>query len=102
MYLADKEGTRYALKILEDKYVHDNDLSFLMQEVDTLKSLDHPNIVKLVDYNQTGTYTSKKGKTHNVFYLVTELCTGGELFDIILASEKGFSEDIARYFFTQI
>lgn len=46
----------------------------LKYEIDILKNLDHPNIVKLYEVFED----------KNNIYLVTELCTGGELFDVIL------------------
>ena len=46
--------------------------------------MDHPNIAKLVEFN--------KDKQH--FYLVNELCEGGELFEFIVQN-KFLSEAIA-------
>ena len=46
----------------------------LKYEIDILKNLDHPNIVKL--------YEVFEDKTH--IYLVQEMCSGGELFDVIV------------------
>lgn len=46
----------------------------LKYEIDILKNLDHPNIVKLYEVFEDNRY----------IYLVTELCTGGELFDEII------------------
>ena len=47
------------------------DLAHVMDEVDLLKKVDHPNIVEYFE-----TYDDKQ-----YLYLVMELCTGGELFD---------------------
>lgn len=47
------------------------DLATVMDEVDLLKKVDHPNIVEYFE-----TYDDK-----HYLYLVMELCTGGELFD---------------------
>lgn len=48
----------------------------LQYEVEILSRLDHPNIVVL--------YETFKDKKRNKYYLVTEKCTGGELFDVII------------------
>lgn len=51
-----------------------------MQEVQMLQTLDHPNILRVYE-----TFEDKKR-----YFIVTELCTGGELFDEI--SNRVFSE----------
>src|SRR4051794_28134053 len=63
----------------------------LEYEIDILKNLDHPNIVKLHEV-----FNDK----HNI-YLVTELCTGGELFDEIIARSK-FDEAAAASIIKQV
>jgi len=45
----------------------------LLNEIEILKQLDHPNILKLFEFFQD----------QKRFFLVTELCNGGELFDKI-------------------
>lgn len=54
-------------------------------EIDILKQVDHPNIVKCYDIYEDEKY----------IYIVMELLQGGELFDQILKKEK-FSEKEAR------
>ena len=49
-----------------------------MNEVQILKKLDHPNIVKM--------YQVFKDKKY--FYIVTEICKGGELYDEIINRGK--------------
>ncbi|KAJ1460825.1 putative calcium-dependent protein kinase, partial [Pelagophyceae sp. CCMP2097] len=61
----------------------------LSREVNILKSVQHPNIIRVYD-----------GARHHVF-IVTELCSGGELFDSIVqkttSKEGHYSEhDAAR------
>lgn len=51
----------------------DEEVSF-KYEISILKKLDHPNILKLYEVFED----EKK------YYLVTELCKGGELFDEII------------------
>lgn len=48
-------------------------LSMFRREVDLLRSLKHPNIVRVWDVYETAHY----------FYVVMDLCRGGELFDMI-------------------
>lgn len=60
-------------------------------EIDVLKDLDHPNIMRLYEIFQDD-------KRH---YLITELCTGGELFDEI-TKKKSFSEEEAAYILKQV
>lgn len=61
-------------------------IEVLKREIDILKEVDHPNIIRL-----EAVYEDQK-----YLHLITELCTGGELFDRIIQktnSEEGhFSE----------
>lgn len=50
-------------------------------EIQILRKLDHPNILKLYEV-----FTDDKR-----YYLVTELCKGGELFDEII-TKVNFTE----------
>jgi len=72
------------------------DTKKLEAEIEVQQNLDHPNIVKL--------YEVFKDKQR--YYLVMEICSGGELFDRIIAvSEEtgaGFSERDAANYMTQI
>ena len=61
------------------------------EEIELLKQLDHPNIVKLFEYFSDG----------DKYYLITEYCKGGDLFDLIKKKKK-FSELSASYIMFQI
>ncbi len=68
-----------------------SDFEGFCKEVHKLKELDHPNILRLHEYFDDAKY----------FYLVHDLCTGGELLDKI--SELGtLSEGIAAKIFKQM
>ena len=53
-----------------------------------MQTLDHPNVLKLYEYFED---------SKNV-YLITELCKGGELFDMIVQKEF-FTEREACHIF---
>ena len=75
-----------AIKIIKKNKVK-NPVRF-QQEINIMRELDHPNVLKLFEFFEDNRY----------IYLVMELCEGGELFDKII--EKGhFSEGMARYYF---
>lgn len=79
-----EDKAHFAMKQMEreDKW---NPILFT-QEVDLLTSLDHPNILRYKDC-----YMDSKN-----FYVCTELCTGGELFDKIKAIKKFTEKDAAK------
>lgn len=64
-----------AVKIINKKYLAEEKKKKLLyeSEIDILKKLDHPNILKLYEFFQD----------QKRYFLVTELCNGGELFDKI-------------------
>jgi len=71
-----KTGEEVAIKVIEKKNV-EQDLHRLATEMQVLKSVDHPNIIKLKEIFETD----------EMLYIVTEVVTGGELFDRIV--DKG-------------
>ncbi|VEU35976.1 unnamed protein product [Pseudo-nitzschia multistriata] len=77
-------GEEFALKAILKKKVPDVEL--LKTEITILLEVDHPHIIKLYDVYED---------IDNV-YLVTELCTGGELYDRVVektnSPEGHFSE----------
>lgn len=74
----------YAIKSIRKSKVGKVDV--LRREVALLRECDHPNIIKLVEVHEDQKY----------LHLITELCTGGELFDRIIektqSDEGHFSE----------
>ena len=81
-----------ALKVIKKSTsISKNDDDEIKNEINILKTLDHPNILKIFEF-----YSE-----YNCFYLVTELCSGGELFDYILQHGQ-FSEKDAAFIMFQI
>ena len=62
-----------------------------LNEINALKTLDHPNIIKLFEIFED----------EDDVYLVQELCTGGELFDYIV-NQEFLSESKAAGIFKEI
>ncbi|KAM3571015.1 hypothetical protein VYU27_006930 [Nannochloropsis oceanica] len=69
-------GEAFAIKTIRKAKV--SRLDSLRREIDILTTVDHPHIIKLVDVYEDDKY----------LHLVTELCTGGEMFDRIIAKTK--------------
>eukprot|EP01134_Creolimax_fragrantissima_P001809 CFRG1809T1 len=73
-----------AVKRIKTKYLTVDDLASLDSEIRVMKTLNHPHIVKLIDFFAT--------KHH--YYLVQELALGGELFDRV-AKKEAYTESEA-------
>lgn len=64
------DGEKYAIKIIEKKYIKKKHVEQLRREIDIMRKVDHPNVLALIDLFET-----EKELT-----LVMELVSGGELF----------------------
>ena len=73
----------------EDDEDNENDI---INEINILMKMDHPNIVKIFEF-----YISDKN-----YYLITEYCEGGSLFDLIMKNKGPFTEIQASYIMHQI
>lgn len=91
VYLATENdtGIKRAVKVIERTKIKNYQRFY--NEVNALRTLDHPNIIKLFEIFEDKT---------NV-YLVQELCSGGELFDFIVEREF-VTEELAAKIFQQI
>jgi hypothetical protein len=84
----NKYGVIYALKsIVMDRISDITYIEELQNEINILKTLDHPNICKAIE-----TYEYK-----NNMYLVLELCSGGDLY-----SRDPYTEHQAKYIIRSI
>ena len=88
-----KLNTNFAMKIIE-KQSHNNDPKEeenLMNEINILRKLDHPNILKINDFYST----------ENEYIIITEFCPEGELFYEI-KNFAPFEEPLAGWYMKQI
>ncbi|XP_014165212.1 serine/threonine-protein kinase SIK2-like, partial [Geospiza fortis] len=84
-------GGRVAIKIIDKSQLDAVNLEKIYREVQIMKMLDHPHIIKLYQVMET----------KSMLYLVTEFAKNGEIFDY-LASHGRLSEAEARRKFWQI
>lgn len=78
VHLAHRKGHpkyKFAIKKISKNEVK-NELDLLRREIDVLRQVDHPNIIKFYDTYEDSTY----------IYIVMEYCSGGELFTKITSS----------------
>lgn len=88
----NQERALKAIKISETAHETSEKASRkLFTEASMLKDLDYPNIIKLFDVFKDQKY----------YYMVTEYCSGGELFEKI-QKQNGFSEKMAADYMKQL
>ena len=81
----------FAMKIIKKRKNRRNDEKEILNEIEILKKIDHPKILKVVDFYST----LKK------YYIITEYCHEGELFNEIIKVGK-FDEGQAAFIINQI
>lgn len=77
------------------------DFDMFYNEINTMKRMNHPNILHLLDYSDKWVAVKEDGKKLNVAYTALEYAENGELFDYVAETGK-FSEKEARYYFHQL
>jgi calcium-dependent protein kinase len=82
-------GKEFAMKIIEKSpYCVSKEIN---NEINILKKLDHPNILKILEFHST----------EDKFYIITDFCPEGELYNEI-SNKKEFSESEAAFIIYQI
>lgn len=79
------------MKIIDKTNLNDKQLKNITNEIQIMKTLNQPNILKLYQYYNYA----------NFCYLVLEHCDGGEIFNKIIEYTY-FSEDLSRHVFKQL
>lgn len=84
-------GIPRAVKIIDKRLLPREQQSKLRFEIDIMKQLDHPNIIRLFeDYRDA-----------NHVYLVMELCTGKDIFDRIIDAKDPDQPHVGKDPFTE-
>ena len=87
--LDQKTGKNVALKLLHGDPTGSEEV---MNEMNALQNLQHPNILQMTDHG-IDTFKNKQKA-----YIALELANMGTLFDMVLETGP-FHEDLARYYF---
>ena len=78
-----------AMKSIIKSYVELTEFKNMLLEVDILRKLDHPNILKINEVIEDC----------KCYHIVTELCTGGELLEKITKYKKLEEQQVASYMY---
>jgi len=108
--MAEKNGRKYIFKYMKYKddkpnkqgsrYSKEDKLKLLYNEVKALSKLKHENIVEMIEADNKGIL--KKNKEEKpILWIVMEFIDYANLRGII-KENKGFSTEVARYYFLQL
>ena len=81
----------HAMKIIKKAEIEKDDEKEIMNEINILRKIDHPNILKIFEF-----YSNKEQ-----YAMILEICSGGELYKEII-QKAPFNEGYASYVMYQI
>ena len=79
-----------AMKIIPKNYQKDNEE--IMREINILKNLDHPNVMKIYEFLEDD----------KNYYLIQEFCDEGDLESILADKKKTFCEFLVKFIMYQV
>lgn len=90
----DKLGSEYAIKCIPLSKLEKNNLDKFLLELEISMKMTHPNIVR----------SKEVFKTSNNWYIVTEYCNGGTLFNVIKNLNHNYAERelLCKRYLTQL
>lgn len=80
-----------AIKVVRKYEMNSMQRANILKEVQIMRQVDHPNIIKLIDFAESKQY----------YYIILELAPGGELFHQIVRLTY-FSEELSRHVIVQV
>ena len=81
----------FAMKLIKKRKNKPSEEKEILNEIEILKNLDHPKILKIIDFFST----------KELYYIITEYCPDGELFNEIIKVGK-FDEGQSAFIMNQI
>lgn len=87
-HVKDKAGTDLCLKMIAPNYERDR----LDREIQALQTINHPNVVKLIEY----TFSSKPGNQRH--YIVEEFIEGQDLTAVLIPGKPWTTKAVAEFF----
>lgn len=93
VYAAINKETKekVAIKVIKKYQLDEKQKANVMKEVNLMSQLNHPNVVKLIDFIENDHY----------YFIIQELVSGGEIFNEIIKYTY-FSEDLSRHVIIQV
>jgi serine/threonine protein kinase len=80
--------------------LNENFWKTLHSEIITYRSLEHPFMVKLLDFKEDAVWHKSDGSTKSVAYMVMEYVKGGELFEMLMMG--AFEPPVCKFYFKQM
>lgn len=77
---------KFAIKSIPKEKIHPKGLSFMRRELEVLRVVDHPNVIKCYEIYEDQRYV----------HVVMELCSGGDLFDRLISHGQYTEEHTAQ------
>lgn len=88
---------QYAAKI----FFHNSFAQIATHEASIMRALVSPFVVQIFDFSLQGTYHKKDGSEQPCIYILMELCSNSDLFNLSI-SRNHFSLDLIKFIFLQI
>lgn len=100
--IAINDSRNLAVKIFKPRKSKDEIVKSMLKEVNIMKQLNHPNILKALAYNLNGTIKVNSTIYTDIVYLVMEYSENRDLFDLLVQSGRPLSEPFARHYMKEI
>lgn len=100
----ESAGEMVAIKILKEEFLRRDNESVLSvhNEITILKNMDHPGLVNMVGYGDSGEVVKPSGRhINNLVYIMMEYVPCGLLFDLC-QTMGAMGENGGRFFISQL